>query len=88
MLQEAQSESVRTSDILTLGDIYCRAELREMFDISDATINTGVFRPKGHDSVWLPCSISAGSPFKRTITPLPCIKAFGTRNTVNGMASC
>lgn len=53
MLQEAQSESVRTSDILTLGDIYCRAELREMFDISDATINTGVFRPKGHDSVWL-----------------------------------
>lgn len=24
-----------------------------MFDIRDATINTGIFRPKGHDSVWL-----------------------------------
>ncbi|QAA94430.1 hypothetical protein CKA81_11760 [Pollutimonas thiosulfatoxidans] len=53
MLQNAQSVSVRTSDALTQGNIYSRAQLREMFDISDATINTGVFRPKGHDSVWL-----------------------------------
>ena len=23
------------------------------FTIKDATINTGIFQPKGHDSVWL-----------------------------------
>lgn len=36
-----------------LGEIYTRNRLREMFSIKDATINTGTFRPKGHDSVWL-----------------------------------
>lgn len=44
---------MKTSESLTVGEIYTRNRLREMFDIRDATINTGTFRPKGHDSVWL-----------------------------------
>src|SRR5918998_6353751 len=44
---------MKTSDSLVDGAIYTRNRLREMFDIRDATINTGTFRPKGHDSVWL-----------------------------------
>lgn len=44
---------MKTSESLTVGDIYSRNRLREMFGIQDATINTGTFRPKGHDSVWL-----------------------------------
>ena len=27
--------------------------LRQLFNISDSTINTGVFRPKGSNSIWL-----------------------------------
>jgi hypothetical protein len=27
--------------------------LRKQFGVKDATINTGIFQPKGHDSVWL-----------------------------------
>jgi len=49
----AAIQSTRTSEVLTIGEVYTRVRLREMFDISDATINTGVFRPKGHGSVWL-----------------------------------
>lgn len=44
---------MKTSESLVVGRIYTRNRLREMFGIKDATINTGVFRPKGHDSVWL-----------------------------------
>jgi 5-methylcytosine-specific restriction protein A len=44
---------MKTSQSLVVGDIYTRKQLRDMFDIKDATINTGTFRPKGHDSVWL-----------------------------------
>jgi hypothetical protein len=44
---------MKTSESLVDGAIYTRSELREMFNIRDATINTGIFRPKGHDSVWL-----------------------------------
>ena len=44
---------MKTSDHLETGQVYTRKQLREMFGIIDATINTGVFRPKGHDSVWL-----------------------------------
>ncbi len=44
---------VKTSESLVVGEIYSRNRLREMFGISDATINTGTFRPKGHDSVWM-----------------------------------
>lgn len=44
---------MKTSEKLQISQIYTRKQLQEMFDIVDATINTGVFRPKGHDSVWL-----------------------------------
>ena len=44
---------MRTSDHLTIGKVYSRAHLREMFNITDATINTGIFQPSGHDAVWL-----------------------------------
>jgi 5-methylcytosine-specific restriction endonuclease McrA len=44
---------MKTSDRLEIGNVYTREDLRRMFSIVDATINTGVFRPKGHDSVWL-----------------------------------
>jgi predicted restriction endonuclease len=38
---------------LTLGHVYTRAQLKEKFYIKDATLNTGVFQPKGTSSVWL-----------------------------------
>ena len=42
-----------TSERLTSGEVYTRGQLKELFQITDATINTGVFRPKGTASVWL-----------------------------------
>jgi hypothetical protein len=42
-----------TSHLLTPGLVYTRADLKQQFSIRDATINTGVFQPKGHGSVWL-----------------------------------
>lgn len=44
---------MKTSESLAVGDIYTRNQLKEMFGIQDATINTGTFRPKDHKSVWL-----------------------------------
>ena len=44
---------MKTSDHLEFGKVYTRQDLREKFKINDATINTGIFRPKGHKSVWL-----------------------------------
>lgn len=42
-----------SSASLQHGAIYTRAQLAELFDTDDATIRTGIFQPKGHDSVWL-----------------------------------
>lgn len=42
-----------TSDQLTLEKIYTRDDLRNLFSITDATLNTGIFSPKGTSSVWL-----------------------------------
>jgi putative restriction endonuclease len=42
-----------TSDKLTPDTVYTREDLRSRFGITDATLNTGVFRPKGTSSVWL-----------------------------------
>lgn len=42
-----------TSSQLQTGNIYTREHLRELFHIEDATLNTGVFRPKGRNSIWL-----------------------------------
>lgn len=44
---------MRTSTELTEGAVYSRLELAERFGITDATINTGIFQPRGHDSIWL-----------------------------------
>lgn len=44
---------MKTSGLLTIGKLYTRKDLRKMFGITDATINTGIFRPKQHESIWL-----------------------------------
>lgn len=44
---------MKTSNKLFLGHVYSRKLLCEMFEITDFTINTGVFKPKGHESIWL-----------------------------------
>ncbi|WP_157002072.1 hypothetical protein [Agromyces laixinhei] len=44
---------VRTSRFLLPGHVYTRADLKDAFGIIDASINNGIFQPKGHDSVWL-----------------------------------
>ena len=42
-----------TSEQLIFGEIYTRADLKKLFNIQDASINNGIFQPKGTDSVWL-----------------------------------
>ncbi len=44
---------MQTSKDLVSGQVYTRAELQEKFNIRDASIKNGIFRPKGHDSIWL-----------------------------------
>jgi putative restriction endonuclease len=56
--------SVRTSEKIALGELYTRKKLISIFAISDATINTGVFRPKGYSSVWL--FVTEKKPANRT----------------------
>lgn len=41
------------SEQLTENQVYTRADLRQLFGITDATIANGVFRPSGYNSVWL-----------------------------------
>jgi putative restriction endonuclease len=43
----------RTSEHLTIGSVYSRDDLSRMFEIKDATLMTGIFRPRNHDSIWL-----------------------------------
>ncbi|MDQ7839237.1 MAG: DUF3883 domain-containing protein [Thermodesulfobacteriota bacterium] len=44
---------MKSSDSLELGWIYTRKDLMSKFGINDATLKTGVFRPKGYRSIWL-----------------------------------
>jgi uncharacterized protein YuzE len=44
---------VRTSEVLKVGGVYSRTNLRAMFDISAVTMESGVFKPTTHRSVWL-----------------------------------
>lgn len=44
---------VLLSSRLVEGQIYTRAELSELLASNDATMNTGIFRPSGYDSVLL-----------------------------------
>jgi hypothetical protein len=53
VVAEGGAEIPHGPELLVSGRVYSRGELREIFDITDATINTGVFRPKGHASIWL-----------------------------------
>ncbi len=53
VLHEVSGPHLKTSEMLTPGKVYSRADLRRMFAITDATINTGIFHPKKYSSVWL-----------------------------------
>jgi putative restriction endonuclease len=44
---------LHSSCSLATGDVYTRQQLRELFGIKAASLNNGIFRPSGHDSVWL-----------------------------------
>jgi hypothetical protein len=41
------------SEKLQIGKLYSRDTLAKQFQITDATLKNGVFRPKGYSSVWL-----------------------------------
>lgn len=41
------------SSHLVEGEIYTRAQLAEVLESKDMTINTGIFQPKGYDSILL-----------------------------------
>jgi hypothetical protein len=47
------SADSRVSDLLKVGNVYTREDLKSILDTQDATINTGVFHPAGFDSVLL-----------------------------------
>lgn len=42
-----------TSQQLVKESIYSREDLRQKFGIKDATLNNGIFQPKGYQSIWL-----------------------------------
>ncbi len=44
---------MKTSEHLSRGSVYSREGLQTRFQIKDATIRTGIFKPKDHDSIWL-----------------------------------
>jgi len=44
---------MRTSTFLSVGEHYSRKQLTAKFSIVDQTINTGIFVPKGHESIWV-----------------------------------
>ena len=56
--------TIRTSEKLKQGDLYTRKALADKFKITDATLNTGVFQPKGHSSLWL--FVTKKKPANRT----------------------
>ncbi|HTX34983.1 MAG TPA: hypothetical protein VME43_08175 [Bryobacteraceae bacterium] len=42
-----------TSTSLQIGAAYTREQLRALFEITDATLNTGLFPPRGYSSLWI-----------------------------------
>jgi hypothetical protein len=50
---QAAETTVFSSSRLKPGTVYSRELLADLFKIRDATLNTGVFRPKGYSSIWL-----------------------------------
>lgn len=49
----AYNEIMITSEQLIVNDLYSRNDLMSQFEITDATINTGIFQPAGTSSIWL-----------------------------------
>lgn len=52
-MKDGANELIYTSEQLDPGSVYTRDDLREHFGITDATLNTGIFQPKGTKSVWI-----------------------------------
>jgi hypothetical protein len=44
---------MKTSDSLTLFSTYSRKYLQELFNITDFSINNGIFHPKDNSSIWI-----------------------------------
>lgn len=51
--EEPHGDSERTSSRLTIGQAYSRQDLRELFNITAASLNNGTFHVKPYRSVWL-----------------------------------
>ncbi len=51
---------MRSSDFLTVGEIYSRARLGEIFGINPVSFQRGVFKLRDHESVWLFVTEEAG----------------------------
>lgn len=49
----ARAMNARVSDLLEVGRVYARADLKTILATNDATLNTGVFQPAGFDSILL-----------------------------------
>ena len=49
------------SEQLVQEQPYTRAQLRQLFGITESTLDAGVFRPSGYNSVWLFVTARAGS---------------------------
>jgi putative restriction endonuclease len=47
------SQPQYASSVLQVGAAYTREQLRELFGITDATLNTGLFQPRGYSSLWI-----------------------------------
>jgi hypothetical protein len=55
---------MKTSTQLSGGQVYIRSSLAKQVGTKDVTIKTGVFRPAGHESVWL--FVTEDKPADRT----------------------
>jgi putative restriction endonuclease len=52
------------SEKLKIGEFYSRDSLAKQFQITDATLRNGVFRPKAYFSIWL--FVTRNKPANRT----------------------
>lgn len=50
---DSKISALLTSSKLKLEHTYRRKDLRQLFQITDSSVNNGIFRPKGYNSVWL-----------------------------------
>lgn len=44
---------MKASQQLVIGQVYTRAQLREQFEITAASLKNGIFKPPGFDSIWM-----------------------------------